>query len=62
MVLQRLREAGLTAKPKKCQFAREKCVYLGHVVGGGMVHPEDMKVEAVLNTKPPQTKKQTEPT
>ena len=31
-VLQRLREAGLTAKPKKCQFGMDQCVYLGYVV------------------------------
>ena len=36
-VLTRLREAGLTAKPKKCQFGMAQCAYLGHVVGGGRV-------------------------
>ena len=32
-VLERLRAAGFTAKPRKCQFAMAQCVYLGHVVG-----------------------------
>ena len=39
-VLQRLREAGLTAKLSKCQFGMAQCVYLGHIVGNGMVQPE----------------------
>ena len=34
-VLQRLREAGLTAKPTKCQIAMNQCVYLD--IGLGMV-------------------------
>ena len=34
-VVQRLREAGLTAKPAKCQLGRRQCVYLGHLVGMG---------------------------
>ena len=31
-VFQRLREAGLKAKPHKCQFGMQQCSYLGHVV------------------------------
>ena len=33
-VLQKLREAGLTVKQKKCQFAKSHCSYLGHSGGG----------------------------
>ena len=57
-VLQKLREAGLTVKPKKCQFALHSCSYLGHVVGNGEVHPEDSKIQGVLNFSTPTTKKQ----
>ena len=57
-VLQRLREAGLTIKPKKCQFGMESCVYLGHVVGNGEVHPEKCKLQAVEDFPSPVTKKQ----
>jgi hypothetical protein len=32
LVLNRLEEAGLTAKPVKCQFGMRRCSYLGHVV------------------------------
>ncbi len=58
--MHRLREAGLTAKPKKCQFAVHRCVYLGHVVGSGAVCPElpNLKLQAVESFPTPQTKKQ----
>lgn len=56
-VLQRLREAGLTAKPAKCQFGTNSCVYLGHIVGGGEVRPEVAKSQAVADFPPPTTKK-----
>ena len=46
-IFNRLREAGLTAKPKKCQIAMPYCSYLGHIVGGGEVKPELSKIEAV---------------
>lgn len=36
-VLSQLREAGLTAKPRKCQFAMSHCTYLRHIVGDGQV-------------------------
>ena len=58
VILQRLREAGLTVKPTKCQFGMERCVYLGHVVGGGTVQPEASKVETVKQFAVPETKKQ----
>ena len=54
IVLVRLREAGLTAKPRKCQFGMAQCVYLGHVVGGGKVQVERSKVDAIK--KMPHTK------
>ena len=58
VVFQRLREAGLTAKPKKCQFGANRCVYLGHVVGDGTVRPDPRKMEAMESFPTPQTKKQ----
>ena len=35
-----LRTAGLTAKPKKCQFAMRQCTCLRHVVGNEIFRPE----------------------
>ena len=43
-VIQRLQEAGLTVKPRKCQLGMTGCVYLGHIVGGGQVEVETAKV------------------
>jgi hypothetical protein len=42
-VFQRLRLAGLTAKPQKCQLGMSRCVYLGHVVGSGLVQLEGVR-------------------
>ena len=55
-VLQCLREAGLTAKPQKCQFGMSQCVYLGHVVGNGVVRPERSKLQGVEAFPTPSTK------
>ena len=44
-VLTKLRAAGLTVKPNKCQIAMGQCTYLGHVVGNGQVEPEESKVD-----------------
>ena len=57
-VLQKLREAGLTVKMKKCQFGMSHCLYLGHMVGSGDVRPEPTKVLAVKAFPVPTTKKQ----
>ena len=56
-ILDKLREAGLTAKPMKCQFGMSQCVYLGHVVGSGVVQPEESKVKSVKSFPTPKTKK-----
>ena len=34
-------------KPRKCQLGMSKCVYLGHIVGGGQVEVEAAKVQAI---------------
>ena len=51
-VLERLRNAGLTARPSKCSLGMDKVVYLGYVVGGGKVKPTESKVEAVKEFEP----------
>lgn len=57
-VLKKLRQAGLTVKPQKCQIAMAQCSYLGHVVGNGEVSPEAAKIDSVRNFPTPTTKKQ----
>ena len=57
-ILQRIQQAGLTIKLKKCKFGMAECTYLGHKVGRGGVLPEDTKVRAIEEMPVPQTKKQ----
>ena len=57
-VFDRLRAAGLTAKPRKCKFRMAQCISLGHVVGNRLVHLEPSKIDAVISFPIPQTKKQ----
>ena len=56
--LQRIQQAGLTLRRKKCQFAMSDCVYLGHRIGSGRVCPEEAKVCAIRNFQQHCTKKQ----
>ena len=56
-VLGRLRAAGLTAKPAKCQLGNNQCDYLGLSVGNGEIRPEATKIEAVAKFPLPVTKK-----
>ena len=57
-VIGRLQQAGLTAKPAKCQWAKRTLEYLGHVVGNGLVSVPEVKVEALRNYTQPKTKAQ----
>ena len=57
IVFEKLREAGLTVKERKCTFGSESCEYLGHVVGNGTVRPMDCKVASVRDFNVPLTKK-----
>ena len=57
-VFDRIRKAKLTVKQRKCQFAMEKCNYLGHIVGSGQVQPDPSKLEAVKTFTIPKSKKE----
>ena len=57
-VLERLKQAGLTANVKKCQWGQTRCEFLGHFVGNGIVSPAEGKIEAVRAFAQPRTKKQ----
>ena len=56
-VFSHLQEAGVTAKPRNCQFGMAQCVYLGHIVGG-RVKVEMSKVKAIRVMPVPWTKKE----
>ena len=47
-VFTRLKEAGLTLKPRKCHHMQRKVEYLGHVVLEAVAH-DPRKVEAAKN-------------
>ena len=57
MFLKRVKDAGLTINPSKCQLGMKKVKYLGHMVGGGFRSPSEVKVLAVEKLKRPSTKK-----
>ena len=56
-VLTRLKLTNVTVKLKKFQFGGAKVHYLGHVIGGGQIHPEEMKVKVVCECPRPVVKK-----
>ena len=57
-VFQRLQDAGLTIKLKKCNFGVGQCKYLGHQIGRGGVLPVESKIMAVKEMPRPRTKKE----
>ncbi|CAM4676289.1 unnamed protein product [Lepidochelys kempii] len=57
-VLERIREAGLTVKAKKCQIGLNRVTYLGHQVGQGTISPLQAKVDAIQKWPVPKSKKQ----
>ena len=57
VILGRLKEAGLTANLKKCQWGQVRCEFLGHLVGEGKVSPAECKILALKEYQQPQTKK-----
>lgn len=56
-VLGKLRDAGLTAKPSKCEVGMTTMEYLGHSLGEDRLWPLEDKVEKVLAAPRPTTKK-----
>ena len=57
-VLDALRQAGLTANPKKCKLAFSETNYLGYTIGRGLIKPQEAKLCAIQNWPRPVTKKQ----
>ncbi len=54
----KIKEAGLTAKPSKCNIGHAEVQFMGHFVGKGFVHPLQSKIETIRNYPIPKTKKQ----
>ena len=54
-IFQKLHEAGLKLKPKKCEFFKTKISYLGHIVSRDGIECDPKKIEAIKNWKRPIT-------
>ena len=54
IVLQTLRENQLFAKLSKCEFWLKEVSFLGHIVSAECIRVDPMKIEAIVNWKPPQ--------
>ena len=59
VVFDRIREANLKLKPKKCEFFKTELLYLGHIVSGTGIRCDPKKIEAVKNWAVPRTIRQT---
>ena len=57
-VFQRLREFNLRLKLAKCAFAKDKLLYVGHIVNEAGIKPNPEKIEAVKNYPVPTNIKQ----
>src|ERR1700738_2166443 len=55
MVLEKLRQAGLYAKPEKCQFSVQEVAFLGYLISPHGVRMNLKKVEAVTSWLTPQS-------
>ena len=57
IVLQTLREKKLYAKLSKCDFWLKEISFLGHIVSAEGIRVDPVKIEAVVNWKPPRSEK-----
>jgi len=57
IIFQRVRNAGLTLKRSKCEFAAAELDYLGHHIGLGKVSPREQKVRALVDFPRPINRK-----
>ena len=58
LVFQRIAQANLKLKPKKCSLFQRETLYLGHIISGDGVRCDPEKVQAVKEWKPPRTLRQ----
>ncbi|KAJ0489324.1 putative nucleotidyltransferase, Ribonuclease H [Helianthus annuus] len=55
-----LRKINMKLNPEKCSFGFDEGKFLGHIVGKQSIKANPNKVKAVLEAKPPRTKKEVE--
>ncbi|GBG64345.1 hypothetical protein CBR_g41546 [Chara braunii] len=54
-VLEKLREANFKINAKKCEWAKTQVLYLGHILDGDGVKPEESKIAAIRDWPTPRT-------
>ncbi|GBG87262.1 hypothetical protein CBR_g45322 [Chara braunii] len=54
-VLEKLRESNFKINAKKCEWAKTQVLYLGHVLDGDGIKPEDNKIAAIRDWPTPRT-------
>lgn len=59
-VFERLRNAGLKCKLKKCHLAQSEVVFLGHVISAAGVKPNPMKIQAIMDFLKPDVSRMSE--
>ena len=58
VLLQRLRDCCLTARPSKCEIGFSSIEFLGHCVGDGKLMKSEENIKAIVDAPRPETKKQ----
>ena len=58
LVLQRIRNSGMTLKKEKCQFGMTEVKFLGHLVSVQGIKPDPDKVSAIMALTPPTGKRE----
>ena len=53
MVLKRIKAAGITLNPTKCEFARTQLTFLGHLITHDGISADPAKTSAIKNMRPP---------
>ncbi|KAL5006376.1 hypothetical protein ScPMuIL_015182 [Solemya velum] len=53
IVLNKLRDAGLTLNRDKCKFSTNRVTFVGHVIDENGVQPDPNKVRAIVDMEPP---------
>ena len=57
-VLGRLKAAGLKLGPKKCTFATDSCIFLGHEISRAGIKPPQSRIELLTDYPVPRTRKE----
>ncbi|XP_037558060.1 uncharacterized protein K02A2.6-like [Dermacentor silvarum] len=53
-VLQRLKGAGMTLNPRKCEFSKRRVKFLGHILNEAGIAADQEKTEAIRKMPPPE--------